>query len=420
MKRYGIVVEQLRRRVPGGIGTYARGLVQGLADALHPEESLLLIASGTKGKSDPLRELGEIYSPLCGAPVGHRIVQRGWDNRLFAAPSGLDVVHATSFAQPPRRVSVKRSERLRTMYVHDLAWRTHPEAYPEAGRIWHERVLARALREVDEFFVPSRATADSLRSASRRDIGIHVIPEGCDHLPSLAPVHMGSSKDPSMVSPMVSSIGSSDLGHSLSNGSMRRASNGSSEAGCHSSDAHGAGYLLTVSTREPRKNLSGLLAGYGLARSMLKAQGLEPCTLRIVGPSGWSGADGDPALPKELPEGVELIGAVSDADLVRQLNGARAFVYVPLVEGYGLPPLEAMRAEIPVVCSLVPSIAEGNREAALIVEPLNAESIATGLVRVLTNEGERDRLLIAGKALADQRTWQRCAADHLVRWRIGA
>lgn len=387
MTRYGIVVEQLRRPVPGGIGTYARGLLQGLTTAgtnCEENETLLLIASGVSTEPDPLAQLGPVWSPLRGLPIGHRITQRGWDNRFFAVPPGLDVVHATSFAQPPRRVSVKRSERFRTMYVHDLAWRTHPDAYPEAGRVWHERALARALRETDEFFVPSKATEEALRAASRRNIEVRVIAEGCDHLPIPTPALTqpnrinGPSQQPKLEEP---------------------------------------GYLLTVSTREPRKNLARLLQGYVIARTNLQDLGLPVPTLRVVGPQGWSNSDGDPALPAQLPKGVELIGTVSDDELASQLQGAKAFVYVPLVEGFGLPPLEAMRAGTAVICSAVPSVAEANSEAACIVDPLSVDAIAEGIIRVLSNVEFRDRLISVGRLLASQRTWLACATQHLDYWR---
>jgi glycosyltransferase involved in cell wall biosynthesis len=389
-RRYGIVVEQLRRSVPGGIGTYARGLLQGLnaqGSDLGADESVLLLASAPKGTTDPLANLGPIWSPLRGLPIGHRLTQRGWDNRFFAVPSGLDVVHATSFAQPPRRVSPKRSERCRTMYVHDLAWHTHPDAYPEAGRIWHERALARAFRETDEFFVPSAATEEALRAASRRPIDVRVIPEGCDHLPQLGAV-------------------SDEFAETKTNGTR--------------SQLDESGYLLTVSTREPRKNLSRLLQAYVATRAALKALGLPVPTLRIVGPQGWSNSDGDPTLPAQLPEGVELIGSVSDEELSRQLRGAKGFVYVPLVEGFGLPPLEAMRAGVAVVCSAVPSVVEANPLAACIVDPLSVDAIAEGIVRMLTTAEVRNQLVSAGSALASQRTWLACAAQHLACWRTAS
>jgi glycosyltransferase involved in cell wall biosynthesis len=392
-KRYGIVVEQLRRSVPGGIGTYARGLLQGLASTesgLAQNESLLLIASGTSVKPDPLTELGHVWSPLRGLPIGHRVTQRGWDNRLFAAPAGLDVVHATSFAQPPRRVSVKRSERFRTMYVHDLAWRTHPDAYPEAGRIWHERALARALRETDAFFVPSKATEEALRAASRRNIEVRVIAEGCDHLP--------------LVDAASSSLGSGEPIEPIEPNSA----------------SNEVGYLLTVSTREPRKNLSRLLQAYIAVRAELRVLGVPIPTLRIVGPQGWTNADGDPTLPAQLPEGVELIGAVSDAELARQLFGARAFLYVPLVEGFGLPPLEAMRACVAVVCSPVPSVTEANPNAACLIDPLDVTSITGGILRVLGDEVFRAQLLASGARLASQRSWSACAGQHLEQWRAAS
>ncbi len=70
----------------------------------------------------------------------------------------------------------------------------------------------------------------------------------------------------------------------------------------------------------------------------------------VVGPDGWG-----PGLQPR--DGVELAGHVSPGVLSALYAKAELLAYVPLVEGFGLPPLEAMRAGTPVVASTVPSVA---------------------------------------------------------------
>ena len=109
-------------------------------------------------------------------------------------------------------------------------------------------------------------------------------------------------------------------------------------------------FLLTVSTLEPRKNVDRLVRAFGRVRDSLP----EPVAARDrradrVGP-------GAGAIPRPADH-VVFTGPVPDAVLSELYRRARAFAYVPLTEGYGLPPLEAMRAGIPTVVSdEVPSV----------------------------------------------------------------
>jgi glycosyltransferase involved in cell wall biosynthesis len=172
-------------------------------------------------------------------------------------------------------------------------------------------------------------------------------------------------------------------------------------------------FLLTVSTLEPRKNVDRLLMAYrNLRRSLPK-----PWHLVIVGPTGWG-----PQLPSpEDQAGVVLAGAVPDAVLTGLYQRARAFTYVPLTEGYGLPPLEAMRAGTPaVVANEVPSVhdlGEEGEPAVAIVNPVDVDDIAAGLYRVLTDEAMRADLAARGEAYARERTWQSTAEQHRALWR---
>jgi alpha-1,3-rhamnosyl/mannosyltransferase len=171
-------------------------------------------------------------------------------------------------------------------------------------------------------------------------------------------------------------------------------------------------YLLTVGTLEPRKNLDRLVQAFSLARPQLP----EPWPLVIVGPTGW----GHGGRPQET-DGVVFTGSVPDAALSALYRGARAFAYVPLTEGYGLPPLEAMRMGTPsLVSTEVPSVhdlGETDPPPARTVDPLDVDDMVAGLVAVLTDDALRDDLAARGFLFASARTWQAAAAAHVRLWR---
>jgi len=366
-----VVVEQLRRAVPGGIGTYASGLLAGLAALessreAREDEAVSVTLFASRVTPDPLVGLGR---PIMTSRLPSKLLTRAWDLGVLRAPSGYDVVHGASLATP----ALSRAGRsVLSAMVHDLAWRTYPEATTRRGRRWHEGALRRALARADAFVVPSATVAADLLAAGAPAAAVIVIPEGADHLPP--PDTDGA------------------------------------EAILRASGVFGP-YLLAVSTLEPRKNLGRLLAAYQAARPSLP----EPFPLVVAGPLGW----GDDELGEVTPDGVVRVGHVEGAALAGLYAGAAAFVYVPLAEGFGLPPLEAMAEGTPVVASsAVPSVAEGEGERpALLVDPLDTDEIAQGLVRIVSDTALAEALRARGSSWAGSRTWADTAAAHVSLWR---
>ncbi len=356
-----LVAEQLRRRVPGGAGTYVTGLLTGLARMADSGESLPQVALlASRAHAD--RNLGAdpiaaSYLPLIESRLPGPIMTRAWDVGLLRAPRGFAVVHAASLAVP-------RAADARTVVtVHDLAWRHVPFAFPKHGREWHERAFRRALGSACDFVVPSEPVALEVRDAGVDVRRITVIEPGVDHLP-----------DPDI--PAATRI-LEELG-------VRER------------------FILSVGTREPRKNLDMLIAAYSDVRDSLPGR----WPLVVVGPEGW-GTD------VKTRDGVKLAGRVSTGVLSALYKNAELLAYVPLVEGFGLPPLEAMLAGTPVVASAVPSVGG----AAFVVDPHNREDIANGLLSVSTDTALRDRLVRDGMARASQLTWKQCASHHVDLWR---
>jgi glycosyltransferase involved in cell wall biosynthesis len=165
-----------------------------------------------------------------------------------------------------------------------------------------------------------------------------------------------------------------------------------------------AGFVLAVGTLEPRKNLPRLVAAY----ASLDAETIDRHRLVVVGANGWQTGETLSAL-RSLGERCTLLGYVSDAALAELYRRCAVFCYPSLGEGFGLPVLEAMAAGAAVLTSNVSSLPEVGGDAVEYADPLDVESIAAGLRRVLGDEPRRAELSRLALARARQFTWERFA-----------
>ena len=98
-------------------------------------------------------------------------------------------------------------------------------------------------------------------------------------------------------------------------------------------------------------------------------------------------------------------GYVSDNELTSLMNNAEAFVYVSFYEGFGLPPLEAMSLECPVIVSDIPAHREVCSNAALYADPYDIDDIKNKINDVLLNDKLKQELIIAGKKNIKRFDW---------------
>ena len=353
-----ITLDQFYRPQPGGISTYVRGLVSGLA-SLH-DESLRVLGIAPAGTPT------QTTSDLALEPVSTRapvqLLTRVWAHWPLGVPATSNVVHATSVAGPYRGGA---RGAVHSVAVHDLLWRDEPSASTPRGIRFHERRLQLLKRRSDVRVI---LTAPGLAT--------RLVHDGFDPR-RLHEVRLGVDDD--------QTAPESDV-------KVRALL---AERGVVGP------FTLCVGTREPRKNLERLREAHALARTT--APELGP--LVIVGPSGWGGVN--------LGDAV-VMGMVSRAMLKGLYRDATVMAYVPRAEGWGLPPMEALYEGARVVASVTTPSALENPEVVL-VDPLDVSAIAGGLVTALTlpdDEPARQRR----RASVAELTWKNVALDHLASW----
>lgn len=166
-------------------------------------------------------------------------------------------------------------------------------------------------------------------------------------------------------------------------------------------------YVLYVGSRTGCKNFDGLLRAFSASAAIRSTY-----TLVCFGGGGFT-----------IPEN-ELIAKEGLQDRVRQVSGpdsaladcyrhAAAFIYPSLYEGFGIPPLEAMSLDCPVVCSNASSIPEVVGDAAVTFDPTDSDAMSGALERVLGSHALRSDLIERGRRRREMFSWQRCARETL-------
>jgi glycosyltransferase involved in cell wall biosynthesis len=349
-----------------GVGHYTAGLVAGLAGLAEPPELLLVPFTwrGAEGLAGPLVP--------AGARVAHRraparLLQAAWARTEsppveWLAPGAgraMDVFHATNFVAPPaRRAAV-------VVTVHDLTFLHATELVSQASARYRA-LVPRSLARAAVVCTPSAAVAAEVVEAYQ------VAPERVVVTPLGVRDAFAAAAPPSPEWLAARGIGGR--------------------------------YALFTGSLEPRKNLPVLLAAW---RELLEARpSAEPLTLVLAGPSGWG-----PALDVAgLPDGaVRGTGYLGDAELAALCAGAAVLAYPSLYEGFGLPPLEAMAAGVPVVAADLPVLRETLGDLAVLVDPRDATAMAGALAKVLDEGDGGPEAAAARRAHAARFTWAACA-----------
>lgn len=351
MPRVAAVVEQCWHRVPGGTATSTVRSLDAIARRGHWD--VVGVAAAHRGSPSAV---ATPTIPVVHLPLGRRVLYESW-HRLRRPALGrrvgpVDVVHATGgVVPPPGRAGL-------VVTVHDLAFLHRPEHFTPHGVAFMTRSFALARDTAAVITVPSQVTADDCIAHGVDPDRIVVVPWG------VTPVEV-SDTDRERVR----------AAHRLPDD-----------------------FVLWVGSAEPRKNLPALV------EATRRVGGAVP--LVLAGPAGW-GIDLDEVV---APTHVRHLGEIPEADLAVLFDLATVFALPSMLEGFGMPVLEAMAQGTAVVTSAGTSTEELVGDDGIVVDPSDVDALAAAIGGLLADPERRAAMAAAGHRRAATMSWDRTAA----------
>ena len=349
----------------GGMETYARELIPALLAERPDLRITAFVNREAGGLGGPWSDLAtQVVVPV---RARHRTEWVRGEQLLLprlAKRAGVEVVHSLASTAPAR------GDFRRVVTIHDVIYRTHPEAHARTRSVGMAILVPLAARRSHRIITPSTSTRDDLvRLLKVPAEKIDVVPEGVGTTPAEA------TSEPELRTRL--GLGERPV-------------------------------VLTASAKRPHKNLLRLLEGWALLpagdRPLLVLPGYPtPHERELRERAAALGIEGD----------TRFVGWVSTADLEGLYRLAVCFVYPSLYEGFGLPVLEAMARGVPVACSDRASLSEVAGNAARIFDPEDPRAITDAVEELLVDPQLRERLRVAGREQARRFTWRQTALGTL-------
>jgi glycosyltransferase involved in cell wall biosynthesis len=354
---------------PVGAGVYTIAVARGMAT--RPDVDLHLLTR----RSDAARwqELAPDAELHALAP-NRRPTRLAWEQAAgprVARRLRPDVWHGPHYTMPLRTTVPT------VVAMHDLTFFDHPEWHERSKVVYFRRMIAAAAHRADVVITGSHDAADGLRARFRLRGEIVVIHHGVDHA-RFAPTADATA----------------DLALLARHGVAQP-------------------YIAFASTIEPRKDVPTLVRAF--ARIAAAHPDLQ---LVLAGGDGWGVAEARAAIEKSgVATRILRPGYVDNATLAALFRRAAVIAYPSLVEGFGMPALEALASGAPLVTTSGSALEEVVGDAALLVAPADAGGLARALTTALDDPQVAARLRAAGPARAATFTWERSIEAHVEAYR---
>lgn len=355
-----------------GIGQYVLSLLRALLPSAKQHQFSLFVLEEDLPLFEFVRGKMEVISvPEKFRPPGRDIVWHQAQLPTLVRKRSLDVLHVPSYRrllwpQPCALVAT----------IHDLAAFHLPGKYGRM-RMLYGRVVVRGLvRRQTEIIASSKSTAtDIVRFLGLSGENVTVIHIGLDHERYFPGPRESATTE-----------------------ALRRW------------NLRGPFFLYVARLEHPAKNHVRLISAFNEFKSATQSD-----WQMVLAGADWDGAEVVHDAIKRSPFSahIRVLGFVPSGALPDLYRAADVFVYPSLYEGFGMPPIEAMACGCPVISSARGGLEEVIGDAAAIVDPGEAHSVARALRALASDHVLRDRLRDAGLAQAARFDWSRTAAETL-------
>lgn len=357
-------------RTKAGMGNYIFNLINSLASIDKKNEYYVFVSDKNKQFFDIRQKNFRIIN--AGKAVTKNFRRLMWEQLSlpkYIKKHKIDVLHSPGFVIP----FLSKAKNILT--IADMTFISHPKVHTLVKRFYFGLFMPPSIRKTDKILSISKSTKKDISDMLNINAG------------KIEVTHLSYGKEFKI------------LDKKNAKGFL--------------SDNYSIDYpfILFVGMIEPRKNLKRVLKAF----SQLKKQETIPQKLVIVGKKGWM-YKGIFKTVKRLGLEKEIIftGYVPDNDLVKFYNSADVLVYPCLYEGFGIPILEAMACECPVITSNVSSMPEVAGDAALFVNPIKTDEIASAMKKVITNKKLQKKLREKGKLQCSKFSWKKTAEKTLL------
>jgi glycosyltransferase involved in cell wall biosynthesis len=360
--RIAVNARMLSQRTPGGIGTYSYETLRRITDQ-HPEHNFIFIVDRPfPGK----RFFPGNVTVVRTFPSFHPILWYPWFE--VAVPKILKKHQADLFLSTDGFTSLSTKVPA-VVVMHDLNFCHYPKDMPVLHRRYYNYFFpkysekAKIIATVSEY---SKKDIVNLYHQPPHKITVthNGISEGFRPLPEME---------------------KEKLKQELTNGSP---------------------YFLYVGSLHPRKNLVRLIKAFEKFKDDIPSK----IKLVLAGPKMFKTADIERTWDRmKYKDDVIFTGTVSPERLPKIYGGALALVFVSYFEGFGIPILEAMNCDIPVIASDRTAMAEVCGDAAYLVDPFSKDAIASAMKAIFLDEPLRSTLVERGRNRRDHFSWDRTA-----------
>ncbi|PLX22133.1 hypothetical protein C0584_00055 [Candidatus Parcubacteria bacterium] len=295
---------------------------------------------------------------------------------IFRYPKIDKILNTEVLYMPHFNFNACTEDSFKVITVHDLSFVRYPEFFSFKNNLWHKLIqIKKTLKKFDKIVAISKNTKKDL-------IELFNVPEE-----KIEVVYSGVSDKYRVLDKESQELRDVKLKHALPNN-----------------------FILSLGTIEPRKNIDSLIRAFDI----FKEGDSTECHLVIAGGLGWKYKKTLEKLKKaKHKKYIKLLGFVDEDDKTALYNLASVFAFPSYYEGFGFPPLEAMKCGTPTIVSANSSLFEVVDNSSYLINPYDINDLARALKELLSNSALRNDFTSSGLANVKQFNWGNTANKYL-------